>query len=106
MDQEKTLESITNLCNKVAQMIDDNTSRMRELEDKIKMLESRQAVLYTQKQVAQITGWSVAAINNWVKTGFILGVPVHGKKNMSIPASEVNNILSKKGHGRRFSKRA
>ena len=99
--EQQALQALTNLCDKMAQMIDAQTNKMAELEDKINVLESMNAVVYTQQQVADITGWSVAAVNNWVKQGFIVGIPIRGKKNVGIPASEVKVILAKKGQGKK-----
>ena len=98
---EEALRALTDLCQKMSQMIDVSTNKVTELEDKVNMLESMQAVVYTQQQVADITGWSVAAVNNWVKTGFVLSVPIRGKKTPGIPASEVKVILAKKGQGKK-----
>ena len=99
--EQQALKAFTDLCDKIGQMIEDQKTKMAELEDKIKVLESMNAVVYTQQQVADITGWSVAAVNNWVKQGFIVGIPVRGKKNVGIPASEVKVILAKKGQGKK-----
>ena len=100
MDNE-TLIAFKDLCTKMGQMIDASTTRIKTLEEKVRMLEDIGTVIYSQQQVANLTGWSVAAVNNWVKTGFIIGVPVRGRKNLGIPASEVKVILSKKGHGKK-----
>jgi len=94
MTQEEALEAFAKLCNKLCYAIDG-------LDDRITRLENRQDTVYTQSQVAQMTGWSVAVIGKWLKTGFIQGVPVKGKKNLFIPPSEVDWILAKKGKGRK-----
>lgn len=100
MEALDALKAFANLCAKMEQMIDASTTRIKTLEEKVRMLEDIGTVIYSQQQVANLTGWSVAAVNNWVKTGFIIGVPVRGRKNLGIPASEVKVILSKKGFGK------
>ena len=100
METLEALQAFTRLCAKMEQMIDVSTTRMAAVEEKMAEIERRQAILYSQRQVAEMTGYSVAAINKWLNSGFIKGIPVEGKKNPGIPRSEVELILAKKGFGK------
>lgn len=107
MTTQDALKAFTSLCAKMEQMIDVNTARMAAVEEKMAEIERRQAILYSQRQVAEMTGYSVGAINKWLNSGFIKGIPVEGKKNPGIPRSEVELIIAKKGFGKnRQEKRA
>lgn len=88
------------LCNKIGAAIDASLDRLEALERKMNHLELHQSAAYNQSQVAQMTGWSVAAINNWVREGKIEVVPSTGK-NVAIPATEVDKIIARKGYGRK-----
>lgn len=103
--EEEVLQAFTSLCTKIEKMIDISTARMDELEAKITKLERKPTAIYTQQEVAKLTGWSVAAVNEWVRTGYIKSVRVRGRKNLWIPASEVEMILFKQGYGKNHKKR-
>lgn len=100
MEAIDALQAFTSLCAKMEQMIDVSTKRMAAVEEKMAEIERRQAILYSQRQVAEMTGYSVGAINKWLNSGFIKGIPVQGKKNPGIPRSEVELIIAKKGFGK------
>jgi len=92
--QQEAYLAMTELCRKMTQLIE---TRMGELENRVARIEGRQAAIYTQSQVAALTGYAVSTINNWVKNHYICVVPIPGKKTSGIPASEVDMILANKG---------
>ena len=97
MTHDEALDAFTQLCKQLSGMISG-------MDERIKRLENKQVSAYTQTQVAEITGWSVAAIGKWLESGFIKGVEVPGRKKPMIPPEEVDRIIAKKGRGHKFYK--
>ena len=102
METDETLKAFAGFCKKVSKLINGYDKRIKFLEEKVEQLEKRPDILLTQMQVAQITGWSIAAVGRWAKTGFIKSVKVEGREKPMIPASEIDEILAKKGNGKKL----
>lgn len=102
---DKLITSVMNLCDKLSNAIDANMGKIESLEQRVKQLEQRQRAEYSQKEAAQLTGWSVAAIGNWIGNGFLTVIPGSGR-NPRVPACEIDKILSRKGYGPKLRKKA
>lgn len=103
MDQ-LVAQSIITLCQKMCKTLDDYSSRIKDLESKVRVLEARRQALLSITQVAKATGWSIATVAYWLEKGFIQGIPVEGHKNLAIPEAEIDKILLWKGYGKNLKK--
>ena len=101
MDKTET-NAFVSLCKKLEKMIDSHAEKISQLQEEINALKSKDPVLYSQSQVAAMTGWTKSTIAVWMNTGLIMKVPVPGKKCEAIPASEVDKILRIKGPGKHY----
>jgi hypothetical protein len=93
---EELLLKLSGRLSRALEEIDKLKERVRDLEGRVPKRET-----YTQTEVAELTGWSTSAVNNWVKDRTIVTISGTGR-NLMIPASEVDRIFALKGKGPRY----
>ena len=96
---EEFIQSVMTLCEKLSARLDEMESRLAKKE------EHYEREVYSQAEIAKMTGWSKSTIQHWISKGWISAVPGSGKCLM-VPAGEIKKILAEKGRGKFYGKQA
>ena len=97
--EEQLIKSLIQLCEDIHALVGEQRTKIEHLEQVIEELTGHADRTYSQSEFARKTGWSTAAINNWVHDGTI--TPVMVGTVLRIPDCEVKKILTLKGPGKK-----